>query len=546
MLTGLWPLSLASEASLATGPPRIRPIAARPPLVRRERIIISATEPAVQAPLGEQAVRAALWNIGLIPLQAAAALAGSIVVARALTRQEFTHYGLATAAVTSLLLLTDLGLTALVNRRAPELRAAGSVALAGLLKRTALTRTVALAVCALLLAGARAAGHGGALVPFGPAGLLLILAIAWLLGLSRLEEYLLSGVLDRRRSGIARLVAGVAQPTLVAAAALSGTGVDGILVALLVAALIELATFHLFCRPYLSAHSGAESRRWTAAESARFAAVAYLEKVASYVTSAPFVVLLLAGFGRSDEVAPFVVAGELTARAVGMLALPMAGLALPLLATVDVRNSGGLGTALRLLMSLLCLLALPVGALLTVLAEPTVTVLYSSRFRDAAPLVSWLTPFLFLEYVVSSTVQAALLVRGRYRTAFLAKLPLLLAALALFVVVPRGGGLAAAITYGAARLLAAVLTLGFGARDVGFALPVAPLARITLASGVSAVCAAALTGVAGTGLVPLTLVTAGALVPGYAVFRLSGGLGGELRAQLTRGAPRFGWLARLA
>src|SRR5688572_6071924 len=104
--------------------------------------------------LAAEASKALLWNVALIPLQAVVVLAASAIVARRLTVEQYALYGLAMAALTSLLLWSDLGLMPMVSRYTPLLRASGGAVLQRFLWQVSAARLFALAIAVLGFAAA--------------------------------------------------------------------------------------------------------------------------------------------------------------------------------------------------------------------------------------------------------------------------------------------------------------------------------------------------------------------------------------------------------
>lgn len=485
--------------------------------------------------LGVAAARAASWNVLLGPLHAVAALATSVVVARVLSLADYGVYALATAAVASFLLLSDAGLPAVLSRYAPAHRARGGAALGRLVGEAHRARAVLMAViCAAVLFQR---GPLASFLPPTPALTVVVLAIGVLSGFARVDEFLLVGLLDRRGIAIARLATVVLQPVLVIAAALAGLGVEGILGALLAGAVGDLVLFRWRAHGHLRGEPTASEALPGWGEMSRFGGMVLADKLVSWMNSPSFVVLLLAGLGRPEEVPLFAVAGELGNRVISLLALPFAGIAVPLFAALEARErSAEQGAAARLYLVLLLLLFVPAAAVLTALATPAIVLVYSAKFAPAGVVLAWLVPFVFLEFAVASTVQAALMVRGTYAGLLLAKLPLLLAAGVLFVAVPRWGAVGAAITYGLGRALAGGVVFWLGRRALGFTLPAAFVGRLAAGAFAAALVGwwlpRQVPGVTGT-----LLAAALATLAFLAAYRGLGGLSPEDRSALGSAVP---------
>jgi O-antigen/teichoic acid export membrane protein len=496
-----------------------------------------------EAGLVAQASRALLWNVALIPLQAVVALAASALVARRLRVDQYALYGLAMATLTSLLLWSDLGLMPMVSRYTPVLRARGGAVLRSFLWRVSGVRLAAIAAAAAVFAALWGIPAVRATLPFESVGVGLLLAALAAQGLARIHEYFLSGMLERRAVGVARIGVGLAHPLLVIAAVAAGLGVNGILAAVCAGSLVDLALFAraAFARTRaLTAEPSALPPGGLRGDAARFAAVSYLDKLASHVNSTGFIIFLVAATGSRADVAAFAVAGEFASRVIAAVSIPFAGLTLPLFASVEAERPADTGTAARLYLSVMLLACLPAAALMSALAAPLVALVYSERYLEAAPLLRAFVPFLFVEYAVYSSLLAPLLTRGRYRQVLLAKLPMLGGLAGVLVLLPRAGLVAAALAYGVARLASAALLLIFGTRELGFPLPIR-FALKALAASAAATAAALAVAPAPGAWVRLALAALAAVAAFVAAYRLLGGMDREDRARVAYGAQ--GWPA---
>jgi O-antigen/teichoic acid export membrane protein len=495
--------------------------------------------------LAAQASRALLWNVALLPLQGFLGLAASAVVARRLALDHYALYGLAMAALASLLLWSDLGLMPMVSRYTPVLRASGGTVLGRFLWQVSALRLAVLTAAALGFAAAWRLGAVRRMLPFEGPGLALLLAALAAQGLARLHEYFLSGLLERRTIGIIHLVVGLAHPLLVIAAVTAGHGLNGILAAVCAASLLDASLFAWAAVRRTHATRAAESPpplpAGLRAQAARFAAVSYVDKLANHLNSAGFIIFLVAVSGTRADVAAFAVAGEFASRVIAVISIPFAGLTLPLFASVEAERPAETGTAARLYLAVMLLACVPAAALLGALAGPLVALVYSERYLDAAPILRAFVPFLFLEYAAYSALLAPLLTRGRYRAVLLSKLPMLGGLLAVVLVLPRWGTVGAALAYGLGRLASAAVLLAVGRKELGFRFPLAFAGKICVASAVATGAAALVhTLAAGWSGLPLAGLAAGAAF--LTVYRLLGGMDEQDRvwvAQGARGAPAF-------
>jgi O-antigen/teichoic acid export membrane protein len=498
----------------------------------------------VSSSVAGKASRAVLWNLLFVPSLLALTVLSSAVVARSLSIDDYAIYGLAMATVTSLLLLSDLGITSAVARFTPEIRKMGPESTRRFLRTAAWSRIAAMGLVVLGLVAARGFAPLADALPFHGVSLALVLAVAAVQSLSRVKQYYLTGLLDRRAIGFIQFAAGIVQPALVILAVAAGYGVPGILAGMALSSLLELAL--------LSAHAGRQAGSVTPPEAragvpaelerdaARFAGVSFAEKLASYLNSPSFVLFLLAGLGSgSEDVAMFTIAGDFTFRIVSLLTIPFAGITLPVFSFLEADGRREDSTmALRLHIIVLVLLFIPAAGLLTALSSSVVPLLYSIRYSEAAPILTVLVPFLFLEYTVYSALLAALMTRRRYIEVLASKLPVLLGLPLIVYVIPRWGAVGAALVLGLTRLASAGILLAAGLREFRFRFPLGFTAKVLGATCCAALAAAAFPKPQTPGWGSfVTAVLLGGVVFAI-VYRVSGGMEAADRERLLIAAPR--------
>lgn len=494
--------------------------------------------------VGGKASRAVLWNLLFVPSLAVLTVVSSAVVARHLSVSQYGIYGLAMATVTTLLLWSDLGITSAVARFTPGIRRLGPTPTRRFLRFAACVRFAAMALVVLALLASRRFALVEEVLPFRGVSLALVLLVAAFQSASRVQQYYLTGLLDRKGVGAIQFTAGLIQPALIILAAVSGLGIEGILAGIALSSLIELV--------FLSTYAGRQTDlvkvlqdesdvpSELGRDAARFAFVSFLEKLASYLNGPSFVLFLLAALGSErQDVAMFTIAGDFALRMVSLLTIPFTGITLPVFSFLeaDGRREDS-ATALRLHIIMLVLLFIPTAGLLTSLSSSLVPLLYSSRYSEAVPILAALVPFLFLEYTVYSALLAALMTRGRYVAVLASKLPVLLGIPLVLFAIPRWGAVGAAAVIGFTRLLSAAILLAAGLREFRFRFPLGFISKVA-----GATCLAALV----AGLVPkpavptwpsfVTACLAGGVVFAGA-YRLFGGMDASDRSRLLEVAPR--------
>ncbi len=492
-----------------------------------------------------KASRAVLWNLLFVPSLLALTVLSSAVVARSLSIDDYAIYGLAMATVTSLLLCSDLGITSAVARFTPEIRKLGRESTRRFLRMAAWSRIAAMGLVVLGLVAARGFAPLRDALPFHGASLVLVLAVAAFQSVSRVIQYYLTGLLDRKAIGFIQFVAGLVQPALVILAVTGGFGVPGILAGMALSSLIELGL--LSTHAGRQAESGAPEREAPPgipaelrSDAVRFAGASFAEKLSSYVNSPSFVLFLLAGLGSgSEEVAMFTIAGDFTFRIVSLLTIPFAGITLPVFSFLeaDGRREDS-AVALRLHIIVLVLIFIPAAGLLTTLSSSVVPLLYSVRYAEAVPVLAVLVPFLFLEYTVYSALLAALMTRKRYAAVLASKLPVLLGLPLIVYAIPPWGAVGAAAVLGLTRLASAGILLAAGLREFRFRFPLAFTAKVLGATGAAALVSAAVPEPVTPDWVSfLAAVLAGGVVFAIA-YKIFGGMEAPDRDRLLDAAPR--------
>jgi PST family polysaccharide transporter len=506
--------------------------------------------------LSQSTARAVLWNVVLIPLLGVLSLVSSALVARTLSLEEYRVYGLAVAAVASLLLWSDLGVSAAVARFTPELRKRSREATLRFLETAARTRFVALGVLLAGLLLARSFGpmgpRGEEVVPFQGWSLWLIVITVAAQGAARVLQYFLSGLFQRGRVGAILVLSALSQSTLVILAAVLATGVVGILGALALAAVLELALSRFWVSreaskwPETDETGGEEKREVLTRDAARYAGASFAEKMASYLNGPSFVIFLIAAAG-SPEVAYFAVASEFAMRVVAFLSVPLSGVTIPHFSAVDSpEDPRPVGSLLRIYLILLVLLFVPTAAFLAASAHVVVPLVYGERYEAAVPILRWYVPFLFLEYTVYSALLAALMTRGHYRQVLLSKLPLVAGVPAVVLVIPFWGAKGAVIAFGLARLLTAALLLRIGVRVLRFRLPGLFFAKVAAASVAAAGTTFLLRPTVPESWSSLVVLTALYGIVFFVTYKALGGMAANEKGQMLAGIPSsLSWLRPL-
>jgi O-antigen/teichoic acid export membrane protein len=368
----------------------------------------------------------------------------------------------------------------------------------------------------------------------------------------------LTAYLKQRSWNLITLASTLLQPVLVTAFILAGWGIAGVILGLVVAPFVSalLAAWQVSRASRELPHvegplvdSPRLSRRFSL-----FAAVNYLMQVTTWVYDLQFVVFLSAATLGLADVALLGMAYKFAKDFLGYVWTPLNGVMTPILARVHVRGEPKtLQDAHATLTRIIWLIVLPAGVGLTVLTPRILSVLYA-KYTDAATLIVIFIVSTFGESLLS-VPHNVLMVVERYRVIVVSRVFALLSVPLVWLLLPRYGLVGVAVAVGLARVGARLVTVVYGAREMGLRAPLAFLVRVAAASGcMAAVLVAALhawpaperihTGLWGGGLTlasaarvagalaPLLLLTGVGAVTYGVVLRLLGGLDPTERRRL--------------
>ena len=535
--------------------------------------------------LSENVFGATVWNTLLLPAKAAVSLVTSVVYySGILSRSEVAMVFLLQGVANTLGLYVDLGIERSLPRFLPEVeQARGAGGVRRLLRRAI---EVKLLVLIPVVVGLFAFSHRvmsylaekqaqNASAPAAQAGrdvvaalpelrLGFCFAVAGLLVAGALHDVFmqtLNAFFRRREWNTIAMVSGLLQPILLAVAVLLGTGLPGVLAALVATALFGLV---------LSARAANEllPRLGPPPEPprplapvlprfVRFAGLSWLIQLTGWFYDVPLLVLFAAQAMPLAQVALLGFAYKFARDFVLYVTAPLVGVLTPALVLVKTRESpGALQDAQASLTRIVWLLVLPAGVGLSFVTLHLVAALYPD-YREAAPLAVVFVVFVFAEPLLS-VPQTVAMVFDRYR-AVLSSRALALASIPLLAwLTPRFGLTGAAVAVGIGRILPPLALVIYTARAMDLRPPLAFLARVTASSlGMAVGLAMALgrlplpapgSSVAARigGALPVLGIAAGGALLFLALLRLLGGLEPEDRRRLLAlNLPARNLLARL-
>jgi len=406
------------------------------------------------------AAAASRANVALLPLVTVAGLVATFLTANVLSVGDFAVYAVAIAIRLTIQYLADLGLGAASTLAFSRLHHAGGRAAALRLYRRFLGARLLLvaAVAAVVVVAPVGLADALGVVDDRTEFLLFCVAIALLEISGTLGYYALIAVYAHRAANAAQLAASVLQPVLVIAAAASGAGLEGILLAIVLAAAVRSLGWNLAAVRRLRAI--AERTPDTSGLARRLAgatAASVSGKAAAWLHSRSFVTLAAAGSRPPQEIGAFALAHDVAAQVLSAATIPLTGLLLPTFARAaddPARTEAVYRRALRLA----ALLVLPPTALLAACGPALVDVLLGDRFPGVLALGAVLLPALALETVLALPANNLALAHEALTRQYVV-LRLAVAALAVAYLALVGHPIIVAVAYMASVRLLATLAL---------------------------------------------------------------------------------------
>lgn len=437
------------------------------------------------ASLKQQVSRAITWNTLFAPLKTIIELSANLIILNVLSVPQVGILRVVTAAAGTLGVWVDMGIDRALPRFIPELeQEQGRAAVRRFMRVIFLIKLALLLVfssVALLFAGrfiahllagveqlppridaaARAAVEHDilTLAPWLIATVLVLVALGSFY--DGLMAYLVS-YFRQRAWNLITLSGDVIQPTTAAVLVLSGFGVAGVLVALVLTPTISvllagwqvltgLVGQHTHTPTAASSAAkgtGQQTRLWS--RFALYTAMSHVLNLSDYVMSWLFAIFLLDNLA---QVGLYTVGTAMVRQALALLYRPLVGVQVPLFTRVKAGDAD-LPATYAAVGRLLALVLLPGGVGLVLVARELILVQYPD-FAGAELVIYLLTPFLFLETFMSSA-QIVLQVYERYRLLLLSRAATLLVLPLMLWLAPAYGMVGAALAVGGGRVLIGV------------------------------------------------------------------------------------------
>ncbi len=444
---------------------------------------------------------AARSNLATYPLIVAAGFVSTVVVARTLPIADFAVFALALAVRGSVQFISDLGTGAAASRMFAELRARSARGEAQWLYRRLVAARVALWAClagALVIAPDAASGLlrlGEDRDPF----LTFVGVIALTETIGALGYYVLIAVHAQAIPNRVTLGATVAQPALVIAASLSGSGLPGLLAALAAISAVRMLILASLASRAIRAfeEGGPSDGRGSLLQAFGATAVASTAgKIGTWLHSRQFVSFIAVATQPRAAFAAYALAHDFAQQTLTAASAPVTGIPLPYFASI--RDEARLADEFRRMMRAASLMVLPVAGVLTGLLPSLVAVLFGSKFAAAVPYGYLLVPTLAIEMVLILPAANLMLARDELLRPYLRiKLATIVGA-AVYFLLDGVSLLAIAAAMVAIRLLAAAAMQLSVRRRLRVTIDLGHLTRVLafgcLLSGTCALTAAALPG----------------------------------------------------
>ncbi len=434
---------------------------------------------------------AMVWNSALFPIKFLLALGSGIILVRVLNKHDYAQYSLILYTAALIGAWVDLGMERSVGRFTPEVEAsAGRV---GLEKFFAALFGIKLVVMLpLLLAFVIAPDFFIRVLALGEDGKWLLAGIGALVLLGVVADVFIQFLYTHFKqiaTNLLDIVASLVQPLLVIGFALAGTGVVGVVAAMVFSsALLDiLAAWRArSVVNQIPLRDGKMPQRlWQ-----RFANVAALNFLitATVALGEPgFAALVLTGSKQLTAVAILAVGYRFVQYFLRFLVAPLTGIQTPLFTRLFTEQKmDQVREAYASLTKFFIFVLIPCGIAMILLAPRLIPFLFTETYASSALIAIVLIIFLFGE-TLTSIPQTMLIVFQESRAVLWTRGLAVLSVPLLLLLVPPLGASGAALAIGAPRLLARVFATFYTARHYAIQFPFAFFARVFVSSTLAAI-----------------------------------------------------------
>jgi O-antigen/teichoic acid export membrane protein len=438
------------------------------------------------ASLTHRVSSAMLWNSALFPVKLIIALGSGVILTRVLSKHDYAQYSLILYTAAFIGTWVDLGMERTVSRFTPEVELSAGrkglekffAILFGVKLLVIMPVVIAFAIAPDFFIHILALGDEGNILLWGIAGLVILGAVA-----DAFVQFLYTHF-KQIATNLLDIVASLGQPLMVVAFALAGTGVVGVVIAMLIASagLDVLAAWRAnsVASQIPLRNGGMPERLWD-----RFAHISALNFVftATGAFGEPgFAALVLVGSKQLVAVAVLAVGYRFVQYFLRFLVAPLTGIQTPLFARLWAeKRMANVREAYSTLTKFYIFLLVPCGIAMILLAPRLIPFLFTESY-DAAAAVSIVLVFFLFGETLTSIPQAMLIVFEESRAVLFSRLLALLTVPLLLILVPPFGALGAALSLGGPRFLSRVYSTFYTEKHYQTRFPFAFLLRVSVAT----------------------------------------------------------------
>lgn len=433
---------------------------------------------------------AMLWNGALFPVKFLIALGSGVILVRVLNKHDYAQYSLILYTAALIGAWVDLGMERSVSRFTPEIEA--SAGRKGLEKFFVILFGVKLLIIApVVLAFAAAPEFFVRVLALGDGGTVLLWGIALLVILGAISDAFIQFLYTHFKqiaTNLLDIVASLVQPLMVVGLAVAGTGVVGVVTAMVLASgLLDVLSAwraHAVVSQIPLKVGALPHRLWR-----RFAHVSALNFVITATVSLgepAFAALALTGSRQLTAVAVLAVGYRFVQYFLRFLVAPLTGIQTPLFTRLYNENKmDAVREAYATLTKFFIFTLVPCGAAMILLAPRLIPFLFTQTYDESAAVAVVLVVFLFGE-TITSIPQSMLIVFEDSRAVLWTRLVALLSVPLLLLLVPPFGAVGAALSIGLPRFLSRAYATGYTARHFSIRFPFAFFGRVSLAAVLAA------------------------------------------------------------
>ena len=432
-----------------------------------------------------------LWNSALFPIKFLIALGSGIVLVRVLSKGEYAQYSLILYTAGLIGAWVDLGMERTVARFTPEIETRAGRR--GLERFFASLFGIKLAVILpVILAFALVPDFFVRALALGDDGKILLAGIALLVLLGAVSDVFIQFLYTHFKqiaTNLLDIVASLVQPLLVLGLALAGTGVVGMVAAMVFSSVLLDVLAAWRARSVVNQIPAREGNMppqlWK-----RFANVSALNFVITATASLSepgFAALVLTGSKQLTAVAILAVGYRFVQYFLRFLVAPLTGIQTPLFTRLYAdKKMEQVREAYSTLTKFFIFLLVPCGIVMILLAPRLIPFLFTETYELSALVAIVLIIFLFGE-TITSIPQTMLIVFEESRATLVSRLLSILSVPMLLVLVPPFGAVGAALSIGAPRLLSRIYATIFTTQHYAIRFPFAFLVRVSASSALAAI-----------------------------------------------------------